>query len=591
MGKAPGGELLTSSRILSMIAGELLGNRCVRAALIACAVLMCSLLGYSQASDVKARPESKSAEHKLSSAQQRGLRLLQSAETDASALQPDMRAFVLWKVAEGYRGIDPVKADALLNRAFLASVDIEDIAPEFGDKCYEGFQGCGIKLWLQRETLSGISSLPDIESLLPRARPEVQQQVMSSLVKRYIAKENLQRARELISTLADQGNYPYSAVMELMIALPRTANTERTAIFSEALDAYKRQGESRSYGTMYDGLPGMVMRHWRDLPPELAEDAIDQILAAAKDITDSPKLTISGAPGTVALSSQYEYRLFQLLPILEQLDEPKAERLLSDNPSLAAMIDRFPQGYQAIVPDSRLHPAKDGQAAPVSLSVSIGSTPPVAVNALAVQAQATIRRKKQQAVADADTDARQAIAQAMALPQNMPSTTLTSDDVSSPRAEALLEIAKKVGRQNPSATKDALVAARNSLSQASLVNQARMLNEVTEQYFELADNDDADSTIKEALHMAEKLYAKDSDPADTNVAFKGAWPSTNEWRHCVQIAARFSPTKAEEIIAGIRDPEIATFEKVYFADALVGVPFSPMLTGVSKKDENRSSFF
>ena len=135
VGKAPGGELLTSSRILSMIAGELLGNRCVRAALIACAVLMCSLLGYSQASDVKARPESKSAEHKLSSAQQRGLRLLQSAETDASALQPDMRAFVLWKVAEGYRGIDPVKADALLNRAFLASVDIEDIAPEFGDKC------------------------------------------------------------------------------------------------------------------------------------------------------------------------------------------------------------------------------------------------------------------------------------------------------------------------------------------------------------------------------------------------------------------------------------------------------------------------
>lgn len=101
----------------------------------------------------------------------------------------------------------------------------------------------------------------------------------------------------------------------------------------------------------------------------------------------------------------------------------------------------------------------------------------------------------------------------------------------------------------------------------------------------------AESTIREALQIAEKLYAKDSDTEDPNLAFKGAWPSTNEWRHCVQIAARFSPVKAEEIIAGIRDPEIATFQKVYFADALVGVPFTPMLTGVSKKDDNSSSVF
>lgn len=546
---------------------------------------------FSRASELKAPSETKPAERKLTTTQTRGLRLLQSAEAEASALQPDMRAFILWKVAEGYRAIDPAKANALLKKAFLASVEIEDIAPEFGDKCYEGFQGCGIKLWLERETLSAINSLPDTESLLPQARPHVQQQVMSSLIKRYVAKGNLQRARELISTLADQGNYPYSAAMDLMAALPRTANSERAAIFSEALNAYRAQGESTSYSTSYDGLPGMVMRHWKDMPPELTEDAIDQILAAAKDLPDSPKLTISGAPGTVAISSQYEYRLFQLLPILEQLDKPKAEGLLRDDPSMAAMIDRFPQGYQTLVPDSRSHPAKDGQASPVSLTISIANTPPVAVNALAVEAQAMIRRKKQQAAADAETDARQAIAEAMSLPENMPSNAPGRDEVSSPRAEALLEIAKKVGKRNPSAAKDALAAARNSLSQASLLNQARTVNDVAEQYVDLGDNDGADNTIKEALQIAEKLYAKDSDPTDTNLAFKGAWPSSNEWRHCVQIAARFSPTRAEEIIAGIRDPEIATFEKVYFADALLGIPFSPMLTGVSKKDEHSNSSF
>lgn len=420
--------------------------RFLRAAVFTCAILICAILASSQGPDGKipAAP-SRASEHQLSSKQQRGLRLLQSAEADAAALQPEMRAFVLWRVADGYRALDPDKADALLKNAFLASVEIEDIAPE-GGACYESFQGCGIKLWLERETLLPITSLSDLEALLPQARPEVQQPVMSSLIKRYIAKGNLQRARELITTLADQGKYPYSAAMELMLALPRTASSERTAIFAEALNAYRQQGELRSYGTMYDGLPGMVMRHWKDLPPELAEDAIDQILSTAKDLPDTPKLTISGAAGTVALSSQYEYRLFQLLPILEQLDKPKAEGLLRDEPTLQAMINRFPEGYQTLVPDYALHPAKDSPRAPVSLTVSMGATPPVAVNGIAVQAQEAIRRQKQQIAADAETEPRQAMAEAMSLPEDMPST-LGGNQETSPRAEALLEIAKKSAKE------------------------------------------------------------------------------------------------------------------------------------------------
>jgi hypothetical protein len=113
--------------------------------------------------------------------------------------------------------------------------------------------------------------------------------------------------------------------------------------------------------------------------------------------------------------------------------------------------------------------------------------------------------------------------------------------------------------------------------------QAQNVDEVAEQYLEIGDEDDANQTIKEALHVAEKLYAKDSDDGDPNQVFKGAWPSTNQWRHCVQITARFSPSAAEAIIAGIRDPEIVAFEKVFFANALIGVSQGAMSVGESHK--------
>ena len=86
-----------------------------------------------------ANTEKKAAEPKLTKQQQRGLRLLQSAQAEAAALQPDMRAYVLMQVADGYQKVDPSKADALLKEAFTASLSIEDMAPS-GDGREQGNQ-------------------------------------------------------------------------------------------------------------------------------------------------------------------------------------------------------------------------------------------------------------------------------------------------------------------------------------------------------------------------------------------------------------------------------------------------------------------
>jgi hypothetical protein len=526
-----------------------------------------------------ASPQKKAAELKPTPQQERGLRLLRSAQAEAAALQPDMRAFVLIQIADGYKKVDTSKVDALLKEAFTASLSIDYIAPQSDnpERFCQQMEGCGIKPWLQDDILSAIRSLTDVQALLLRAEPQVQRQITESLIFRYITKKDFERAKELITSLASQGDYPFGAAMHLMRAMP---SSERVSIFAQALNAYQQQGESTSYGGGFEGMPGMVMRFWQDVPTAMAVDAIDQILEKAKDVSagHDVRLTFSGDAGTVAISSQYQYRLFQLLPLLRELDKPKAESLVRDNPDLQVLLDRFPEGLQAVQPDYELHPPKEGDVPISRMSVSFLSVPPTAINALAVQAEHEIRRKERQITAEAETDPRQAIADAMSLPD----VPLAGDE-DSPRGSTLLLIAKKVGKKNPTVTKNALAESRKSLAQTSLVVQAKSLDEAAEEYLEISDEGDADKTITEALQVAEKLYAKDSETGNPNRIFKGAWPSTNQWRHCVQITARFSPSSAEAIITGIRDPEIAAFEKVYFANALIGVPREEMPVGESHK--------
>ena len=557
-----------------------------------CVLCLCSCSNLRAQASVP-RPKTTAAKPPrpfLAPLQWHGLRLLQATLAQASTLRPNMAAFLLLQVARGYARGNVSNSDAILKQAFAASLSMENIAPQFseGEEPFcPTMQGCGIKIWLQQAILSALNSEADIQTLLPGAQPQVQRQVTESLIFRYLAKKNFAEAEALINSLAGLNQYPYAAAMQLMLALPPPANAERVAIFARALNAYQQQDQEDTYGGAFDGFAGMVLRFGHQVPPAMVVAAIDQILERAKDDSAGPnqsRFTFSGDAGTVALSSEYEFRLFQLLPALQELDQPQAEGLLRDNPEVKALLDRFPQGLQTVQPDYQLHPLKPGLPPPIfSSTVSSTDAPPVAINALAIQAQQEIRAKEEAVAAKADTDPRQAVADAMSLPLIAPGAGAYGEEFS-PRARTLLAIARKSGNKNRDVTRNALDELRRSLSQSPLLAQAHFLDDAAEEFLAIEDKDDAGKTLKQALDVADQLYAKDSDTEDPNQAFKGAWPSANQWRRCVCIAARLAPSAAEAIIAGIRDPEIAAFEKVYFAESLMGVPQAQMdLADIHKK--------
>jgi hypothetical protein len=46
--------------------------------------------------------------------QERGLRLLNEAQAEAAALQPEMRTYALWQISRAYERRDSAKEDLLL---------------------------------------------------------------------------------------------------------------------------------------------------------------------------------------------------------------------------------------------------------------------------------------------------------------------------------------------------------------------------------------------------------------------------------------------------------------------------------------------
>jgi hypothetical protein len=116
-----------------------------------------------------------------------------------------------------------------------------------------------------------------------------------------------------------------------------------------------------------------------------------------------------------------------------------------------------------------------------------------------------------------------------------------------------------------------------------------MLAELPEIYMWLGDQDEARNSLNELIKIAGKLYSHDSDLNDPNQAFKGMWPSANLWRHCMEFAAKLNPSLAEEILQEIPDAEIRSFERVTFADSLLGA-VAPSLSIIEKNRNGVSAF-
>lgn len=511
---------------------------------------------------------------KLNDQQKRGLFLLQTAEEQAGGLDPVPRAFILWQASHGYNEVDRRKSESVLKNAFQATLSI----PRGQNQQCSDVEGCGVKYWLQshilRELIEGSQRPP--EPQLAEAEPEVRQALATDMFHYYTEHRQFDRSRELLDQLASQNSYPYDAVTELLSALPRQRSPEKVLLFSKALSHFIQEGgDSRAE---IDGFCTLILTTWRELPPALVLQAIGDILDAAaqadKRQQHSARVEVSSDRGDAFFSTQYDARLFQLLQVIRHIDSDKAQDLLERSDEVRAALKQYPQGLQSKNTSIQ-------SAASTFESVSVVGKGSSAEGAL-MQMNYQIVRREMQIERESVDNPEQAFSDAMGLPLQNP----LAPDVS-PRATALMTVAAKAARGNPSISRKAMREI-TMLNDIPLSSKALLLIDLPNIYIRIGDEEGAHDSLNSLLKIAAQLFERDNDPDDPNQAFKAMWPSTNVWRQCIKIAAKLNPALTDQIIRETPAVDIRAFESVALANSLLGVDKEPLSIIERHKDSERA---
>jgi len=495
-----------------------------------------------------------------------------------------MRSYLLDAVAAGLSRCDPRRVRTVLVDSFTATLampeneeEISQRTQRFASDGYrvdqatmEAIYNLETKQRLQESVLTHLLIIDQakFDSLLPRADPGVRAMLFPWIVSRAVTAKKFDRALALLRGRSQEDGFPYNEATQLMLDLPPECEQDKQEIFGLAMAA---DSESHSLSIDGDDFASMIVRFHQHLQPTLVLDAIHQVIDLAQ-LRESSGVTLNSTSGAVCFTTERDYRIFELLPILRQLDNDEADKLLKDSQQAQFQLKQFPNGIQSIDPTIRDTPAQEGEKQGLGGS----SGPP---NKLDQILQAT-RDQVEGIARTAETNPRQAIAAAATLPESVGPVWR----VEFPRAEGYLRIARTVMKNNHSAAEDALEKMAESLRHTPHLYRA--MDNWVEGIAISREIDEVDLALKlfrSGMEQADTLRSDDADPDDPNIALEGWWPSVSAYWRLVLAVSQFSPQKALEQVREIKDPEILLLLEVRLASRSLGARADSCTTMVHKK--------
>jgi hypothetical protein len=493
---------------------------------------------------------------------------LETAEGQARGLEAPMRSYSLIQIAAAFTASNPAKARDLLQEAFTASLAVQD-----DDLA---------KNTLQEDIFLALTPIApsDVEERLAQAEPRARRHAAESIISHCIEKKQFDKAIDLIQQITSLDEFPYAAAIRLLETLPPDMSGQKQTLFSLAVASYRAHEHKSTFGTVGDStFTALVMRQGDSMPPKLAREAIDDILSQARKSDEKAAITVGGSGGAATFTTNYQYQLFALLPLLRRLDESAANRLLEDDAALTATMKQYPNGMESVSPTPVSDPGKEGQPKRRGTSFSVGDNSSKTSSDEAVRQE--MRRRSDLILKDAETNPTQAIAQATALPLTIASW------MPSPRATTLEAIARMNMKKQPASARQALAELRNIIKDMPPRDQMKFISSAANIYLEMDDKDKVDDVVGEGLTAAAKLLDNDINPDDPNKALKAWWPSTDAYRRLVEIETKISHPATAKMLQEIKDPDIRAVESIMFARALLGIPMQRVMTQEKNKTGNR----
>ncbi len=486
-------------------------------------------------------------------------RILAGAEGLTANLKGIDRAYALWLLSRIYQTLEPVEEGRLLTQACQAAISakVEDFDTSFKEKIeYD----C---LRRMMATQPGAAA-----ELLLQSDANVRQQINAGKASSAAKSGNIDAALELLSSDISQGaQYPYDRAIAVMAALPSNDRNARDRIFAQALSVFRQRRVKRATVGMED-LGTMVVRFHQDLSQGLVLEGVNELLDAAQedDAGDTHlEISVTSSSATHSFGSSYQYRLFQLLPVLRVLDASRAEKLLRENQQIA-----------------ELQKQSNGDS-PLAFSLNRVKGPsPASAGATQPIVDMQLRRQAEEVLQSVKGDPSGAFARAKAMTDNI-------DRGQSIKADLLMRLARATIKDNEALAMQALDEVSKISEQYPALVRCKYLVQVGEQYIRLKKLENLKAVVKQGMRAVKQLYDVDSSSDDPNQALKSSWPSTVVARAFSALAAGVSQPFAEGVIAELPDPDLQVYSMIQVADALLAIPSYPNLVQQRHKQEDAMS--
>jgi hypothetical protein len=473
--------------------------------------------------------------------------LLESAEAGTAALDAASRVVSYAELARAYQVVDRAKAIELLESGLTACRDLQ---LESSDQRLNA----QLKHQLQQRTVRDLAALaPDrLDQLIEQLPADVRALALDPLISYYGKVNRLDRATEMVMSVAQESEMPYASALTLMGLLVRGRQDEVRSLFLSSLASYQIH-EHPGLQPSRD-FPDMVVKFQDQLPPAVVWQAADEVLAQAKKADEKSggvNISIAAANGAASFGSAYDYRLFQMASVLRKLDPERAAKLLQDRQDVSTLASKYPDGMNSFRAGDR--------HGDMSMSFGVGNGPRGARSTPSPGPSVLERQRMAEIVADAPKHPQDALANAAVL--------------SPPLAiGAYLTIARAAQIQAPSVARAALDRASALIDKVPLQQQLINIQQITSVYLQLQDDERAKRSLEQALEVADRLYKKDTNGDDPNRAPKAYWASTNGYKSILADAEKIDPAWAVTLLKEIKDDGIRVFNQVAMAEELIGKP-------------------
>lgn len=461
------------------------------------------------------------------------------------------RSFICADVADVYARTSPQENRVVLPDCFRATLQIQDVE---------------IRRAVQSKIIAQLVALRTKESDLvyQTADPEVQDWVRETRLRESVSHRKWDEAIAILQEVPSDRPFPYQVATDLMLNLPSSRVEDIPLIFSLALRAYK---QAPVPGTpQLEDVGTMVVRFWQKLPRPLVLDAIDEELKRAKQTDEKIpfQIVLGTDKGQAAFRNTYVFRLFELLPVLRELDPVQAKTIEEDSPELQPVLAAYPQGLPSLAVD--YSPTRDaGSGGHGALTITYNA-PGAPTGASAEELQLAELRSRVVNV-EKMTDFHSAMEKAQQLPLTAPGV------MRSPEIDAIMGIALAFSKEDRADSTKALAASERDIDRLPPAVRAHYHATLANLYIRLGDAKSATRCIDEGLEDSLELYKVDTNSDDPNTAFKFYWPSAVAWRTFILLQAHIAPEVAVARSRKIPDEEIRTDALVAIAADQAKVPF------------------